>query len=179
MPEVAKPRKVQFTAIGLDGKPMRKIYIQLEDLRFPGEASSYVNVDLDENGAGELTVYSGYSYHLHGSHWVSYGNDWCSKAVVIAPGTVPVKAKFVMYRKDVSCEISETDRARRSLTLVTLETAQFGAERFEFPTWLPKFSCHLIKNEKPSNKYSCFPSLETGFTSPRRTCCIAVTTLRR
>jgi len=36
-----------------------------------------------------------------------------------------------------------------------------------------------IKNEKPSNTYSCFPSFATGFTSPRRTSWIAVTTLGR
>jgi hypothetical protein len=109
LPEVAKPRLVHFVAIGLDGKPLRKIYIQLEDLRHPGEAASYVNVDLDENGAGTMTIYSGYSYHLHGSHWVSYGNDWCSKAVAVPEGIAPVEAKFVMYRKDANCEIADTD----------------------------------------------------------------------
>src|SRR6266536_5591328 len=66
LPEVATPRRVHFVAIGLDGKPLRAIYIQLEDLRHPGDASSYVNVALDEKGAGMLTIYSGYSYHLHG-----------------------------------------------------------------------------------------------------------------
>ncbi len=30
--EIAKPRSVHFVAIGLDGKPMKAIYIQLEDL---------------------------------------------------------------------------------------------------------------------------------------------------
>jgi hypothetical protein len=113
LPELAKPRLVHFVAIGLDGKPLRNIYIQLEDLRHPGDAASYVNVDLDENGAGEMTIYSGYSYHLHGSHWVSYGNDWCSKAVVVPEGTAPVKAKFVMYRKDANCEIADTDGPRK------------------------------------------------------------------
>jgi hypothetical protein len=88
---------------------MSKIYIQLEDLRHPGDASSYVNADLDEKGAGTLTIYAGYSYHLHGSHWVNYGNDWCSKPVAVPAGTEPVEARFVMYRKDVSCVISETD----------------------------------------------------------------------
>jgi hypothetical protein len=113
LPKVAKPRKVHFVAIGLDGKPMNKIYIQLEDLRHPGDAASYVNVNLDSNGAGTMVIYSGYSYHLHGSHWVSYGNDWCSKPVAIPAGTEPVEARFVMYRKDVSCEIAETDGLRK------------------------------------------------------------------
>ncbi len=113
LPEVAKPRTVHFVAIGLDGKPMRKIYIQLEDLRHPGDAASYVNVDLDSTGAGTMFVYAGYSYHLHGSHWVSYGNDWCSKPVVIPAGAKPVEARFVMYRKDVSCVIAETDGLRK------------------------------------------------------------------
>jgi hypothetical protein len=113
LPEVAKPRVVHFVAIGLDGRPMSKIYIQLEDLRHPGDAASYVNVDLDSDGAGTMVVYSGYAYHLHGSHWVSYGNEWCSKPVVIPAGTKPVVGKFVMYRKDVSCEITETDGLKK------------------------------------------------------------------
>ena len=31
-------------------------------------------------------------------------------------------------------------------------------------------SYYRIRNENPSNKYSCFPSVATDFTSPRRTC---------
>jgi hypothetical protein len=110
LPEVARPRAVHFVAIGLDGKPMKRIYIQLEDLRHPGDAASYVNVDLDSNGAGTMSIYSGYSYHLHGSQYVG-GSDWCSKPVVIPAGTKPVEARFVMYRKDANCVIAETDRA--------------------------------------------------------------------
>jgi len=91
--EIAKTRSVHFVAIGLDRKPMRAIYIQLEDLRHPGDAGSYVNVQLDHNGSGTLMVYAGYSYHLHGSLWVSYGNDWCSKPVLIKAGTEPVEAR--------------------------------------------------------------------------------------
>jgi hypothetical protein len=113
LPETATPRTVRFTAIGLDGKPLKAIYIQLEDLRHPGDAASYVNLDLDGNGTGTLTVYSGYAYHLHGSHWVSYGNDWCSKPVVIPAGTKPVEAQFVMDRKDISCAIAEIDGPRK------------------------------------------------------------------
>jgi hypothetical protein len=107
--EIAKPRSVHFVAIGLDGKPMKTIYIQLEDLRHPGDAGSYVNVDLDAKGAGTLTVYAGYSYHLHGSHWASYGNDWCSKPVEISAGTEPLDVRFVMDRKKANCQIDEID----------------------------------------------------------------------
>jgi hypothetical protein len=113
LPEVAQPRTVQFVAIGLDGKPMKTIYIQLEDLRHPGDASSYVNVDLDGKGAGTMTVYAGYSYHLHGSHWVSTGNDWCSKAVVVPAGSDLVEARFVMDRKSGNCSIDEIDGLRK------------------------------------------------------------------
>jgi len=113
LPEIAKPRVIHFVAIGLDGKPLRKIYIQLEDLRHPGDAASYVNVDLDSKGVGTMTVYSGYSYHLHGSHWVSYLNDWCSKPVVVRAGTEPVEARFVMDRKSGNCEIAEIDGLRK------------------------------------------------------------------
>ncbi|HET9405908.1 MAG TPA: hypothetical protein VFO39_01595 [Candidatus Sulfotelmatobacter sp.] len=110
LPELAQPRTVHFVAIGLDGKPLRAIYIQLEDLRHPGDASSYVNVDLDANGSGAVTIYSGYSYHLHGSHWVSYGHDWCAKPVLVPAGSDPVNVRFTMNREDVSCEISAIDK---------------------------------------------------------------------
>lgn len=111
--DFAKPRTVHFVAIGLDGKPMRKIYIQLEDLRHPGDAANYVNVDLDQNGAGTMTIYSGYAYHLHGSHWVSYQNDWCAKPVVIPEGIGPVKTRFEMNRKSDNCDIYEIDGLKR------------------------------------------------------------------
>ena len=107
--EIAKPRSVHFVATGLDEKPMKSIYIQLEDLRHPGDAASYVNVDLDHNGAGRLTIYAGYSYHLHGSHGVSYGNDWCSKPVLINAGTEPVEVRFIMDHKSANCQIDEID----------------------------------------------------------------------
>ncbi|HET6930841.1 MAG TPA: carboxypeptidase-like regulatory domain-containing protein [Candidatus Acidoferrum sp.] len=111
--EIAKPRQVHFIAIGLDGKPLKSIYVQLEDLRHPGDASSYVNVDLDRNGAGMLTIYAGYSYHLHGSHWVSYMNDWCARPVSIAAGTEPAEVKFVMDHKEANCSIDEIDGLRK------------------------------------------------------------------
>jgi hypothetical protein len=109
LPELATPREVRFVAIGLDSKPLRKIYIQLEDLRHPGDASSYVNVDLNEKGEGILTVYAGYSYHLHGSHYVRYGEDWCAEPVLIPAGIEPVKARFIFDHKDANCQIDEID----------------------------------------------------------------------
>jgi hypothetical protein len=108
LPEVAKPRTVRFVAIGLDGKPMRTIYIQREDLRHPGDAASYVNVDLDSNGAGSLIVYAGYSYHLHGQ-----GRSSCSKPVLIPAGTKPVNVRFVMDRKSDYCDIGEIDGRKK------------------------------------------------------------------
>lgn len=107
--EIAKPRTVHFVAIGLDGKPLEAIYIQLEDLRHPGDAGSYVNVALDHDGVGVMTVFSGFSYHLHGSHWVGYGNDWCSKPVLVPAGTQPLEVRFLMNRKAGNCEIAEID----------------------------------------------------------------------
>jgi hypothetical protein len=111
--EVAKERIVHIVAIGLDGKPLQKIYVQLEDLRHPGDAASYVNVDLDASGKGTTTIYQGYSYHLHGSHWVSYQNDWCAKPVVIPAGTDPVEAHFIMDRKSGHCDIYDIDGLER------------------------------------------------------------------
>jgi hypothetical protein len=113
LPEIAKPRTVHFIAIGLDGKPMKKIYIQREDLRHPGDAASYVNVDLDTKGAGSLTVYAGYSYHLHASDWRGYQNEWCAKPVMIAAGNEPISVRFVMDHKSDNCQIDEIDRPRK------------------------------------------------------------------
>jgi hypothetical protein len=111
--ELARPRTVHFVAIGFDGKPLSAIYVQFEDLRHPGEASSYVNVDLDNSGAGVLTVYSGYSYHLHGSHWAGFGNDWCADPVLIIAGSYPVNVRFVMTSKGTGCDMSEIDRLKK------------------------------------------------------------------
>jgi hypothetical protein len=111
--EVAAERTVHFVAIGLDGKPLKTIYIQLEDLRHPGDAASYVNVDLDKDGAGTMNVFAGYAYHLHGSHWVSYLNDWCAKPVNIPAGVEPVEARFEMVSKSQNCDIYEIDHLKR------------------------------------------------------------------
>ena len=107
--EIAKTRQVRFVAIGMDGKPMKKIYVQLEDLRHPGDAFSNTNVDLDQNGAGELRVFAGYAYHLHASLSVIYGNDWCAKPVAISAGSAPVEVRFVMDRQDASCDLRKID----------------------------------------------------------------------
>jgi len=113
MRELAKPRSVHFVAIGQDGKPMEAIYVQLEDLRHPGDAGSYVNVDLDHNGAGTLPLYAGYSYHLHGSHYVGNGNDWCSEPVLIKAGAEPIEVRFVMDRKEANRQIDQIDGLRK------------------------------------------------------------------
>jgi hypothetical protein len=109
IPQIAEPRQIRFTALGPNGKPMRKVYIQLEDLRIPGDAASYVNVELDDKGRGELTVYSGYSYHLHASHFISNREDWCAKPVLIPAGSKPLTVKFVMESKSDGCSIREMD----------------------------------------------------------------------
>lgn len=110
LPELAKPRQVSFVAIGVDGKPMSKIYIQREDLRHPGDAASYVNVDLDAKGAGTMTVYSGFSYHLHASQSLRTGKYWCAPPVLIPAGTKPVQVRFVMNQTNSICDLKEIDR---------------------------------------------------------------------
>jgi hypothetical protein len=112
LPEVAQPRIVNFVATGLDGKPLKAVYVQLEDLRHRDDAFSYVNVDLDGSGAGTLTVYSGYSYHLHASHWVSAGTDGCAKPVLLTAGSEPVKVHFTMDHSAGNCQLTEIDKQR-------------------------------------------------------------------
>jgi hypothetical protein len=85
----------------------------LEDLRHPGDAASYVNVDLDKNGNGTMKIFAGYSYHLHGSHWVSYQNDWCAKRVEIPAGTEAVDVRFDMDHKADNCDIYDIDHLKR------------------------------------------------------------------
>ncbi len=111
--QLAVERVVHFVATGLDGKPLKTIYIQLEDLRHPGDASSYVNVDLDQGGRGTMSVFAGYAYHLHGSHWISYLNDWCAKPVEIPAGTGPIDVRFEMDTKSDNCDIYEIDHLKR------------------------------------------------------------------
>jgi len=110
--EVAATRPVHFVAVGLDKKPMKTVYVQLEDLRHPGDAFAYVNVDLNAEGAGLLQVYAGYSYHLHASHWVGSGHYWCAEPVKIEAGTEPIEARFVMSQQSASCSI-EMDGKRK------------------------------------------------------------------
>jgi hypothetical protein len=112
LPQVAEPRQIRLRALGPNGKPMRKVYIQLEDLRIPGDAASYVNVDLDDSGRGELTVYSGYSYHLHANQFISNREHRCAKPVLIPAGSEPLAVKVVMESKSDVCSISKMDAGK-------------------------------------------------------------------
>jgi hypothetical protein len=114
LPEIAQPRSVSVLAIGPDGKPMRTLYVQLEDLRHPGDAASYQNIDLDPNGSGTINVYAGYSYHLHASHWEGYREDWCFEPVIIQAGTLPTEVRFLFAHKSDNCDLVEMDRSRKS-----------------------------------------------------------------
>jgi hypothetical protein len=113
LPEVAVPRPVHFVATDPDGKPLKTIYVQLEDLRHPGDAFSNVNVDLNAQGAGTLNVYAGYSYHLHASHWVKTGTYWCAAPVTIAAGTAPVQTRFQLKQVSDYCSLPDIDKQLR------------------------------------------------------------------
>jgi len=108
--DLAKPRTVQFVATGADGKPLKTVYIQTEDLRHPGDAVSYVNVDLDAQGAGTMVVYEGFNYHLHASHYAG-NKDMCAKPVVIPDGAGSLQAQFHL---DIDgAAIYDIDRIKR------------------------------------------------------------------
>lgn len=108
LPEIAQPRTVHFSAVDMSGKPIRRLYIQREDLRHPGDASSYENVDLDPQGRGRVVVYAGYSYHLH-----SQSGGECSRPVFIPPGSNPITVKFEMVEKDSYCDLEEIDKLHK------------------------------------------------------------------
>jgi hypothetical protein len=105
LPATPAPRKVHFVAVDRDGRPMRAMKIQLEDLRHPGEAEGEVRIGLDRDGEGYLTISPGYSYHLHGSSLEGGDQAWCSKPAQIAAGTKPVHVLFVMDRKADDCHL--------------------------------------------------------------------------
>lgn len=99
-PARATPRTVSVEAIGMDGKPLTKIRVQREDLAHPGDAiNSTADVELDANGAGQMTIYSGINYHLHAMSF-AYRTFYCGEPVTVPAGSDPVKVRFVMDRID-------------------------------------------------------------------------------
>jgi hypothetical protein len=127
LPDFAQKRVVHFVAIGLDGKPLRKVRVQWEDLQHPGDAINTVDVDLDANGSGAMNVYSGFTYHLHASYVWLYRTTWCAEPVLVPAGSEPVNVRFVMDRSDSmderfaigrnysTCDIVAVDNARNDL----------------------------------------------------------------
>jgi hypothetical protein len=112
--ETSVPRKVFFEAIGLDGKPMRALSIDLEDLQHPGEAPGQMDVFMDD-GSGILIVSAGHAYHLHAHRGTNNGTetDWCSKPVTITAGTASVRVRFVMDHEAATCDIAAIDAAAK------------------------------------------------------------------
>jgi hypothetical protein len=111
--EIATAKVIHFVALGADGKPLRHVYIQREDLARPGDASSYENVDLDDQGRGSVTVYAGYDYHLHASHFVRYGEEWCAPPVRIHAARESNEVRFNLDQKSANCDLNEIDREQR------------------------------------------------------------------
>jgi hypothetical protein len=112
LPPIPAPRKVQFEAVDRDGRPMRAIRLELEDLRRPGEMESENGFGLDAAGEGFALISPGYSYHLHAG---SENNHpvWCSKPVLIAAGATPVRARFVMDRSGDDCDLEKIDGGKQ------------------------------------------------------------------
>ncbi len=129
VPKFAQERLVHIVAIGMDGKPLRKVRVQREDLRFHGDATnSTVDVDLDANGAGKMTVYAGITYHLHASYFVRSRNTECSAPVLVPAGSETVQARFVMNHDTTaddrnlmgdydSCYIVAVDKASKDVAI--------------------------------------------------------------
>ena len=111
--DFAKPRTVHFVAIGSEGKPTKEIRILVEDLRNPGYVVNYEVFNLGPNDVGTMTIYSGYSYHLHALNFGGDLDSWCAKPVVIPDGTGPVEARIEIDQKADKCEISEIDGLKR------------------------------------------------------------------
>jgi len=112
LPAMPAPRKVQFVAVGGDGRPMPVIKIDLEDLRRPGEMESEVNMRLDAGGEGFVMISTGYSYRLHASTSRT-GGQVCSKPVEIEAGATLVRTRFVMDRKGDDCDFEKVDGGKQ------------------------------------------------------------------
>jgi hypothetical protein len=111
LPAIGAPRKVQFVAVDGNGRPMRAVKVELEDMRRPGEMESEVSFGLDADGGGFVMISPGYSYQLHASTSPTSGQALCSKPVQIAAGTTPVHARFVMDRTGADCDLEKIDGA--------------------------------------------------------------------
>jgi hypothetical protein len=123
-PGLAVERTVHLVAIGLDGKPLPKIRVQREDLEHPGDAiNSTVDIDLDANGAGMMTVYAGIAYHLHASYVWLRRSSWCAAPVMVPAGSAPVDARFVMDRSNSVDEQRAAGRYRSNCDIVVVDSA--------------------------------------------------------
>src|SRR5229473_935830 len=104
-----------------------------------------------------------------GSSWVSRGMAKCTSHIVgLTHGYAP--PDFAPLR----CPPPVLDGARMERPRDLCASNHHLLGRGACPLTL--IYC-AIRNENPSNTHSLLPSLETDFSSPRRTCCIAVTTL--
>jgi hypothetical protein len=131
LPDFAEKRVVRFVAIGLDGKPLRKVRVQSEDLQHPGDSmNSLVVVDLDTNGAGTMNIYSGFTYHLHASasSVSSRRTTWCAAPVLVSAGSGPVDIRFVMDRSDTEDDRAVTGIYSSPCTIAAMDKAIKDAE---------------------------------------------------
>jgi hypothetical protein len=128
VPKLARQRTVHVVAIGLDGKPLRKLRVQVEDLQHPGDAINIIpDLDLDANGAGTMSVYAGFTYHLHASYVWLRRSTWCAEPVLLPAGSEPLEVRVVMDHIDnvderqavgnpySSCDIRAVDKASKAL----------------------------------------------------------------
>ena len=129
-PKFAPKRLVRIEAMGLDGKPLRKLRVQREDLQYPGDATnSIVDVDLDENGVGTMYVFAGITYHLHPTYVWLRRTTWCAAPVLVSAGSEPMQMHIVMDTADnfdeqvangnvhASCAIGAMDKGKKDLAI--------------------------------------------------------------
>jgi hypothetical protein len=100
-PGPVQNRTVYIEAVGMDGKPLPKVRVQRENLQSPGDPTNFtLDVTLDADGSGTISVYSGIAYHLHASSLGGWRSFQCAEAVTVQAGYEPVRVRFVMDRVD-------------------------------------------------------------------------------
>jgi hypothetical protein len=68
LPAVPALRTLRVSASGLDGKPLAaRLWLQIQDMTNPNGAASFLTIDVNPSGDGQVSIYAGDSYRVRAS----------------------------------------------------------------------------------------------------------------